>query len=95
MNIPKKINVGAFSYKVLVVKDLAEGGEDCCGTCSMIEQVIRLREGMPDQIMKATIIHEALEAINYHYKLNLEHDNIERLDAALLDLLEANKGLIG
>ena len=93
MKIPKSIRIGGFTYKVDVIDNLVEDGQECFGTCSVNEQSIKIRDGLPKQMIKCTLIHECLEAINYHYKLNLKHDNIERLDSALLDLLENNKGV--
>ena len=43
------------------------------------------------QNQETTLIHEIIEAINYLFELNLEHNKIQTLEAALYQILKDNK----
>lgn len=61
MNIPTEFQLGGFTWKVKTVKRL----KDKYGDCSLGKQVIRLRDGMPAQLMEQTFVHELVHAIKY------------------------------
>jgi hypothetical protein len=50
-----------------------------------IENRIYINEDQEANQIELTIIHETIEALNYYYKLKLNHDQISVLEFALFD----------
>ena len=53
-------------------------------------QSIQIANDINQQQDESTMIHEAIEAINYHLGLELEHKDITALEAALYQVLTDN-----
>lgn len=53
-------------------------------------QTIRIANDLCDEQVLSTLIHEILEAINYHNELKLEHSHIMVLEVGIYEVLKAN-----
>ena len=100
MNIPKKIKILGIVYKVKFTDDLKKSisqyldKKDKCrdfvGYCSTAQATIYLSSHTDKQTLGSVFIHEILEAINVHMALSLKHNDIDRLETALHQVLTEN-----
>lgn len=87
------IKIGGLNYSVKKVKDLARDHAAlgrCCGNSASIEIDMEIGKNVTDKVL----LHEIIEAINFEYELNLEHNKISILAMALHQVLSDNKGLL-
>lgn len=65
--------------------EIGSAGRLCGNT-----QKLEISEGLhPDQIA-STVLHEIIEALNYHLELGVEHSTIMSLEAGLYQVLVDN-----
>lgn len=84
---PKTITIGGKTYKVRQNPHLCLL-ENAHGICLQSDLIIEVDEGLGPEMKTSTFLHEAVEAINKVWLANrLEHDDIDRLGEALLQLL--------
>lgn len=53
-------------------------------------QVIRVASDLFQEQAESTLLHEVIEALNFHLELKLEHPAIMRLEAGLYQVLADN-----
>jgi hypothetical protein len=87
-----KINIAGIEYTIIKTKDYSRdysyNGTFCGNSAEIkIEKDLKL-----DQT-KSVLLHEILEAINFHYELGLEHNKISILESAIFGILQENKNL--
>jgi hypothetical protein len=72
--------------------DIEKTGEEISGAGKFISstQKIQLSSDLCDQQLKSTLLHEILEALNYHLELKLEHTTIMGLEVGLYQTLVDN-----
>jgi len=63
IKIPKKVKIGAITYKVTIYKEIPNK-ESALGHTSYEREVIQLAESKPD-CMFNTFLHEVLHCFNY------------------------------
>lgn len=63
---------------------------ESAASCHTTRQLIRIDAGMPAQAQQSALLHEIIEALNYHLALDLEHNAIMALEAGLFQTLTAN-----
>jgi len=83
-NSTSQIWILGHGYKI-VEKDM-----DLLGQFDHEKLQISLRENMTKSIKEATLIHEIIEALNYHFELGLEHNKIMSLESGLFQVLNDN-----
>lgn len=89
MNIPDKVKIGGQTYRVRYdAKMPTKRGHK--GECDPMDNEITLDPLMIKSQQEQTFIHEILEAINFEYPVNLEHTQIELLDAVLYQVIKDN-----
>lgn len=79
-----------LGYKYRLIED---GNEDFIGASGrghIARQVIQIAEGLVEQQRVTTVLHEIIEALNYHLELELEHNKIMSLEAGLYQVLSEN-----
>jgi hypothetical protein len=92
MEIPKKIRVGAYTYKVMIVDKLVD--EDAIrkddrfmlGQCDSNKLEIYILRDQSKIQQASTFVHEVLEAINEHYGIGLKHKQIQALECGLMQV---------
>lgn len=100
MRIPEQINILGMHYKVKITDDIKtdvkpfispdEAQTDFSGYFSSGCLTIFLDKHTARQNMESVLLHEIIEVINHHLALNLQHDNIDRLETALYQVLTEN-----
>ncbi len=91
MKIPKSVKIGGQNYKI-IIKDLNKSEcQDNCGYCRTTDNEIYINSSMSQEQQETTLLHEILEALNFNYQLDLEHNKIQTLEATLYQVLKDNK----
>lgn len=60
------------------------------GTCDLENQAIYLSKKNSVSGIQSTLIHEIIEALNFHMELKLRHHQISSLEAGLFQVLSDN-----
>lgn len=95
MKLPTSLKILGHIYRVGTWKSaVKEGAGAVYGRCVPEELSIFVGTEFPDSQIEATLLHEIIEAINYHLELRLEHNQIQGLEAGLYSVLKEN-GLYG
>lgn len=86
----KQLNICGHDYK-LIFKDIEkEEADSNSGYCVVSGNKIVVNKNLPISQQESTIVHEALEAINFLFELNLEHNKIMTLETALYQFMKDN-----
>jgi len=64
---------------------MSEAGRACIG-----KQVIIIDPLQCKQAQESSVLHEMIEALNYHLDLKLQHETIMQLEAGLYQCLKDN-----
>jgi len=95
VKLPKKLSILGHKYKVKTWKNTAkEGAGQVYGRCMVEALTIFIATEYPESQVEATLLHEIIEALNYHLELRLEHNQIQGLEAGLYSVLK-DAGLYG
>jgi len=89
MKIPKTIKIGGHNFEV-IIDNRNRGGSNDIGSCCHTEGKIYLEENVNQSTKESTLFHEIIEAINYIYELDLDHNKITVLEATLYQVLKDN-----
>lgn len=73
MKFPKKLKVGPYDYKVLGW-DTQAWAAGRRGECDPLNKIIRIADGLPDQLRTETLIHEILHSVYSTMHINDEDD---------------------
>jgi len=82
------MNILGYSYQLV-----EEGDADFIGAFGrkhVAKQVIQIAEDMVEQQRVSTVLHEIIEALNYHLELELGHNKVMSLEAGLYQVLTEN-----
>ncbi len=91
MRIPDKIKIGAYDYEIKMVDDLHKtNGNGNPATITSKHQIIWIDTTQHIQEQESSLIHEILEAIDYHYAIKLDHDKLSVLETALYQVFKDN-----
>ena len=88
MSLPDKLTICGFTYEIKIVDRVDD--ESSLGSCNVGAQLILINELAQGKMKLCTLIHEIIEAINYHYGVDLKHRQITALDHALLQVIVDN-----
>lgn len=89
MKIPKKLKIAGYEYSVEFSEDLARD-KDLFGDFNGRMQRIRIEKSLTKERQFGVLLHEIIEAIDYHYQLELEHNKIKAFETALYQVLKDN-----
>ena len=84
------IKVLGYNYSILQANTLEGIPSDSFGGCDFAKGVIYCSKNLPGNLQESTLIHEILEALNYHLELGLKHRQITALEAGLYQVLKEN-----
>ena len=79
-----------YGYEYAVKRDENTDDMGAFGDFRVKNQTIRIANDLCDEQVMSTLIHEILEAINYHNQLKLDHANIMVLEVGIYETLKAN-----
>lgn len=68
--------------------------EDKCGQCHQDELIVRIKEGMADDIAGTTLIHELIHVIEFLTHIELKEREIDCLALGLYSFLKENPHLV-
>lgn len=83
-----KLRVLGKDFELKVVDSQIVGS--ACGHFHSDRNEILINKRMCKSMQESTIIHEIIEALNYHLELNLEHNKITALESGLYQVLKDN-----
>lgn len=88
MKVPKKVKVGGHVFKIKLEKD-----RNTMGSCDTQKNIITLDASMPQDQIEATLIHEALHAMNTTLdgSSNMSHALLDSLAEQIYAFLSDNK----
>lgn len=84
-----ELKILGYDYTISVIDSTQYNGSNC-GFCDSAKQHIRLSDDLSQDMRNSTLLHEILEALNYHLELKLEHPQITSLEAGLYQTLKDN-----
>jgi hypothetical protein len=85
----KKIKILGYSYSL----DLTDKFEDMkgnVGVCDLDHHIIKIANDLGEETRNSTLIHELIEAINYHLELSLKHNQIMGLEVGFHRIFDDN-----
>lgn len=83
----KKIFILNIPYKICEDYTFEElGGRQ--GLFDSVRQTIFIAQELEPEAKRYTLIHEVIEAVNYHLELNLEHRQITGIEVGFFTFLE-------
>ncbi len=82
------LTILGYKYCVKAIQPRSEIG--AMGRCDTDKQIIQLANDQGDDQFVSTILHEAIEAINIHLDLGIDHPTIQRVEAGLFQFLTCN-----
>jgi hypothetical protein len=82
------LHIMGYPYAVSV--DSGRESLSACARCNTDRLTIRLANDIPKEQQESTLVHEAIEALNYHLDLKLDEPTIMRLESGLYQFLVAN-----
>lgn len=88
--LPKKLKIAGYNYKVRHCKNDARD-ENRTGWHNSNNNEIGIDPDLKEEIQQSTLLHEIIEAINYHNELKLEHPQISILETNIFQVLHDNK----
>jgi hypothetical protein len=90
---PPKIRVLGKDYSVKYTND-APVDDEAQGHCDYLKLKISVRDGLPAEEERSTLLHEALHCISHAMGLHFSESKIERLETGLFALLTDNPALV-
>jgi len=89
MNIPDKLKIFGHEYEVVVNDEVKTGNSDF-GSHWLKYGKIWINSDITQHQQESTLIHEILEAINAHLRLDLDHKQIFALETGLYQIIKDN-----
>ena len=84
MKIPKKVKIGAHTYTIDLVPSKII--EDECGSISYPDQEITINKDLSQTMQEATLLHEAIHAMN----TTIDHELMDSLAEQIYSFLKEN-----
>lgn len=88
--IPNKLNICGFTYEIILEDRKNNRGVNANATCNSNQQKIWIDTNQCEEAQISCLIHEILEALDYHYELELPHKTISILEAGLFQVIKDN-----
>lgn len=86
----KKIKILGYDYEIRGIPQMEFGGTDCPGRLHALKQIILVDLSQNKQCQESSLLHEIIEALNYHLETNISHQSIMSLEAGLYQVLKDN-----
>jgi hypothetical protein len=86
------IKILGYKYVIKTAPPVEEGGMAEAGKANMGRQLILIDPTNTSQQIQSTVLHEAIEALNYHFDMNLNHNIIMQLEAGIFQVIQDNPG---
>lgn len=87
------IKIAGLKYQITEIENLTRDN-NCLGNCCGNSLNINIDKNLKEDVKKKTLLHETLEALNFEYNLEFEHNKICVLETALFAVIRDNTDLI-
>jgi hypothetical protein len=84
------VSIKILGYNYTIVEGGASEVIGAFGRFHPKSQTIQLAENLCDEQKLSTLLHEIIEAINYHFEMELDHRIIMSLEAGLYQVMVDN-----
>ena len=92
MRLPSTLKIAGYQYNVVYeVHRSRDRGVNNPASCNSRAQTIWIDSDQHREGQESSLIHEIIEALDYHYELKLDHQTIATLETALYQVLRDNK----
>lgn len=85
----KQLKILGYSYVLDLSKTLSEM-EGKVGLCDLDNKIITIAKDVDTDMIVSTLLHEFIEAINYHLELKLNHRQVMGIEVGLHQSLTEN-----
>jgi hypothetical protein len=86
------VKILGHEYKVEYTPNLTDRA-DAAGICDTEKLEMSIDANIPDTRQQEAVLHEVIEAINYHAELKLRHQAITLLSECLYQVFKDNGGV--
>jgi hypothetical protein len=83
----KQLNILGYLYTLDSSKKLSDMGGNV-GFCSFDLKELVVANDVESDVRESTLLHEVIEALNYHLELKLKHNQIMALEVGLHQVLK-------
>ena len=83
----KTLNILGYTYKLDLSKPLSlmKGN---VGYCDFNNKILRVAKDVDDEVANSTLLHEIIEAVNYHLEIELEERQVKQIEVGLHQTLK-------
>ena len=85
----KTLKILGYSYVLDLSKKLRDLGGNV-GNCDMDNKIMQVANDVDSDMIVSTLLHEFIEAINYHLELKLNHRQVMGIEVGLHQSLTEN-----
>jgi hypothetical protein len=78
----KKLNILGYTY-ILTTDTPLESMNGNIGYCDFNKQTIDIADNIAQQAKQSTVLHEVIEALNYHLEIGLSEAQIKQIEVGL------------
>lgn len=90
MKIPTTLKIFGYTYQVILEDRKRKRGVEAPATCNSGQHKIWIDINQCQEEQETCLLHEILEAFDYHFNLELPHKTIATLEAGLYQVLREN-----
>lgn len=87
-DFPKTLRIGGFDFSVILTDP--DDIDSNMGEFEKEKNRIRIADIISEDLQDSALIHEMIEALNYIYELNLDHNVITSLEGGFYQFLKDN-----
>ena len=87
------IKIAGLKYEINLIENLTRD-HATLGSCCGNNLTINIDNGLKEDVKRKTLLHEIIEALNFEYDLEFQHNKICVLETALFALIRDNTELI-
>jgi hypothetical protein len=86
----ERINLKILGYKYVIDYSNSVNDINTFGLFSSLDQKISIGNNLLEDQRASTVLHEVMEALNFHLNLDMEHHALTSLEAGLYTVLKEN-----
>ena len=92
MKIPDKIKIGGIEYKIEFIDEIKDNihTSEYIGRVLFREQKIKILNSYPIEKKFRVMLHEIIHVLDEDYKMEINEENLCRLEAGLYQVLKDN-----
>lgn len=91
----RNLKILGYNYEVRYSPPIEVGGMEQAARCCTGKGVILINSVQSKQMQESSMLHEIIEALNYHLELGLGHQTVMSLESGLYQALRDNGVSVG